>query len=268
MPLGVLSSRIHTNYALAAGSWLGVGNDPRWRNTTCFEPFPFPDATEPQKARIRDLAERLDAHRKAVQAAVPDATLTAQYNALERVRALKDGQAPLSPTERTFHESARIGVLNDLHDDLDAAVAEAYGFPLDLTDDQILERLVSLNAARAAEEEAGTVRWLRPALQAPTASAPTTDGDLGLADTGARAVAPANAAPGKRPLPDDEHERLKALRDLFAEAPGPLSLVDVKNAFAFARLESVRPGVELLESFGMLVGEGDGDERRWRGRVG
>lgn len=39
------------------------------------------------------------------------------------------------------------------HQKLDAAVAGAYGFPADLTDDQILERLLALNLARAAEEE-------------------------------------------------------------------------------------------------------------------
>ena len=62
--LGVLSSRIHVTWALHAGGWLGVGNDPVYVKTTCFEKFPFPDATDAQKARIRALAEELDAHRK------------------------------------------------------------------------------------------------------------------------------------------------------------------------------------------------------------
>ena len=38
------------------------------------------------------------------------------------------------------------------HKKLDAAVAAAYGFPADLTDEQILEKLLALNLARAAEE--------------------------------------------------------------------------------------------------------------------
>jgi hypothetical protein len=38
------------------------------------------------------------------------------------------------------------------HKKLDAAVAAAYGFPADLTDEQILERLLALNLERAAEE--------------------------------------------------------------------------------------------------------------------
>jgi hypothetical protein len=35
---------------------------------------------------------------------------------------------------------------------LDAAVAAAYGFPADLSDEQILEKLLALNLERAAEE--------------------------------------------------------------------------------------------------------------------
>ena len=46
---------------------------------------------------------------------------------------------------------------------LDAAVAAAYGWPVDLSDDQILERLLALNLERAAEEaRAATVKRPRP----------------------------------------------------------------------------------------------------------
>jgi hypothetical protein len=58
--------------------------------------------------------------------------------------------------------------LAKIDDDLDAAVAEAYGWPVDLTDEQILERLVALNHERAEEESRGLVRWLRPDYQNPT----------------------------------------------------------------------------------------------------
>jgi hypothetical protein len=40
--------------------------------------------------------------------------------------------------------------LDHAHRDLDAAVAAAYGWPADLTDEQILERLFKLNQARAS----------------------------------------------------------------------------------------------------------------------
>lgn len=52
-----------------------------------------------------------------------------------------------------------------LHQQLDAAVAEAYNCPPDLPDADILTRLVRLNHERAREEQAGHVRYLRPAYQ-------------------------------------------------------------------------------------------------------
>jgi len=64
--LGVLSSRVHVTWALAVGGRLGVGNDPRYNKTRCFDPFPFPDPTPARQACIRALAKELDAHRKRV----------------------------------------------------------------------------------------------------------------------------------------------------------------------------------------------------------
>ena len=40
--LGVLSSRVHSLWANAAGGRLGVGNDPRYQHKQTFNPFPFP----------------------------------------------------------------------------------------------------------------------------------------------------------------------------------------------------------------------------------
>ena len=60
--LGILSSSIHVLWSLAAGGRLGVGNDPRYNKSRCFDPFPFPVSTESQQARIRELGEALDAH--------------------------------------------------------------------------------------------------------------------------------------------------------------------------------------------------------------
>src|SRR5690606_31903771 len=57
--LGVLSSRAHVEWALAAGSRVGIGNDPRYNNSLCFDPFPFPDPPPELRQRIADVAERL-----------------------------------------------------------------------------------------------------------------------------------------------------------------------------------------------------------------
>jgi len=44
--LAILSSRFHVVWALAAGGRLGFGNDPRYNKSRCFDPFPFPEATD------------------------------------------------------------------------------------------------------------------------------------------------------------------------------------------------------------------------------
>ena len=56
-------------------------------------------------------------------------------------------------------------ILRESHDKLDQLVAEAYGWPTHLSDDEILAKLVALNAERAAEEKRGVVHWLRPEYQ-------------------------------------------------------------------------------------------------------
>jgi hypothetical protein len=45
---------------------------------------------------------------------------------------------------------ADIQELDDIHAALDQAVLDAYGWPHDLSDEQILERLLALNLQRAA----------------------------------------------------------------------------------------------------------------------
>lgn len=62
---------------------------------------------------------------------------------------------------------ARAGIVGKLHDDIDLAVADVYGWPVDLAPAAIVSRLVELNKERAAEEAAGQVRWLRPDYQIP-----------------------------------------------------------------------------------------------------
>jgi hypothetical protein len=132
-----------------------------YNKSRCFDPFPFPICGEAEKKPIRKLAEELDAHRKRVQAQ-HGLTLTGLYNVLEKIRA---GEK-LTDKEKFIHDAGLVSVLKQLHDDLDAAVFAAYGWPATLTDAEILERLVALNAERAAEEKRGIVHWLRPEYQA------------------------------------------------------------------------------------------------------
>jgi hypothetical protein len=86
---GVLHSNIHATWALYNGGRLGVGDDPRYLKTDCFDPFPFPDTSdEALKSHIGDTAEKLDALRKQVLARHEDLTLTKLYNTLQHVRSV------------------------------------------------------------------------------------------------------------------------------------------------------------------------------------
>ena len=66
----------------------------------------------------------------------------------------KDDAAALALKTRTLTAlyNERPAWLDFAHRKLDAAVADAYGWPADLSDAQILERLLALNLARAANE--------------------------------------------------------------------------------------------------------------------
>ncbi|MFM7849346.1 MAG: type IIL restriction-modification enzyme MmeI, partial [Rubrivivax sp.] len=236
--LGVLSSAVHAAWALAAGGLLE--DRPVYSKSTCFDPFPFPDL-DPSGAlaqRIRTLAEHIDAHRKAQLAAHPDATLTATYNVLEKLRS---GEA-LSAKEKVVHEHGLVGVLKSLHDELDAAVLQAYGWA-DLTlpadTDALLLRLVELNARRAAEEAAGTVRWLRPefqqAGQGEQAAIDTSAEDQGEGEAAeATSAKPAQAAQMpvvQRPWPTGLTEQIKAVAEVLTSAGRSLDLEGLAGHF-------------------------------------
>jgi len=158
--LGVLSSRAHAVWSAVAGATLE--DRPRWRNLRCFDPFPFPDTTATKRAKVAKLGEAIDAHRKDRQKADPTLALTDVYNVLEKLR---DGVA-LDDEEESLRERALVDTLRALHDDLDRAVFDAYGWPASLRDDEILAELVELNAKRAQEEAKGKVRYVRPDFQA------------------------------------------------------------------------------------------------------
>jgi hypothetical protein len=239
--LGVLSSRIHVVWSLATGGTLE--DRPRYNKTVCFDPFPFPTATEAQQTRIGDLAERLDTHRKRQQAQHPKLTLTDCYNILEKLRA---GSA-LTPKEQTTHEEGIVSVLRQLHDDLDAAVAAAYGLPVTATDEEILAFLCKLNTERAAEERSGLIRWLRPSFQHPEAT--TTQPTLGTGDTEATAPAKGKTA-GKLPWPKTLAEQAQAVRAALATAAGPTDAAGLATQFKSARVDRIAELLATLSSLG------------------
>ncbi|MFZ2288345.1 MAG: DNA methyltransferase [Halopseudomonas yangmingensis] len=269
--LGVLSSRLHVAWSLAAGSRLGVGNDSVYVKTTCFETFPFPDATPEQQAKIRTLAEQLDAHRKRQQAQHPELTLTGMYNVLEKLRAGEE----LNAKDKVINTQGLVTLLRELHDELDRAVFAAYGWD-DLADklvglpgattplpdkpeaqaeaeEELLRRLVELNAQRAAEEARGLIRWLRPDYQNPNAeSAPEqAEAELETEDVSAKPAAKAK----KLAWPKGMREQIATLRStLGSEA---MTLEELSACFTAPKTTTplIVDALAALEELGMLYQE-------------
>jgi hypothetical protein len=243
--LGVLSSRVHVTWSLAAGGRLGVGNDPRYNKTKCFDPFPFPACTPDQQDKIRQIGERLDAHRKRQQELHADLTMTGMYNVLE---ALREGRA-LTPKEKVIHEKGLVAILRELHDDLDRSVFAAYGWDPALSDEQILERVVALNAARAGEEAQGVVRWLRPSFQNPSAHSSATQEDLTLPEV---VAAGRKGKVVKIPWPTTTREQIQALRASLA-LPGSDRTADgLAKRFQGARVAQVALLLEAMAALGQV----------------
>ena len=236
--LAVLSAHIHATWALANGAFLE--DRPNYNHTECFNPLPFPDPTETQKTRLRALGEQLDAHRKAQQAAHPKLTLTAMYNVLEKLRAMQR----IEGRDKEIYDQGLIGILRDLHDQIDRAVAEAYGWPATLTDNEILHRLVDLNRERSAEEARGQIRWLRPDYQNPAGRAAMAKGEQTAMDI-APAVTTAKAA-WLKTLPEQMAAVQKALVGLGVASPD-----QVARQFARVRASSVQPMLEDLIAVGL-----------------
>ncbi len=242
--LGVLSSSAHVAWALATGGTLE--DRPRYNKTRCFETFPFPAPTDDQQARIRNLAEQLDAHRKERIEEHEDLTITKLYNVLEKLRA---GQE-LTAAERTIHTNGLVAVLRELHDELDTAVLEAYGWPSNLTDEEILENLVALNQERALEEAAGQVRWLRPEFQNPEGAAiqPAAGFEAATPD---KKVEP-------QPWPATLPEQATAVRSALVALQVPVTPTQAAKAFKGARKTTVAELLETLAALGQVVKLDDG----------
>jgi hypothetical protein len=240
--LGVLSSRFHTSFALSRGALLE--DRPVYPKTECFDPFPFPVATEVQRQKIAKLGESLDAHRKRAQAE-HGLGLTTIYNVLEKLRANQQ----LTDKEKRVHDHALVSTLMLLHDDLDAAVAHAYGWPSDLPDAGILEKLVALNAARVKEEKLGQIRWLRPEFQAPAQEA------LSLA-SGKKPTkpkpAPATGAKSraKPGWPKERPAQVEAVSATLNAAGSPLTAAELAAGFARADAKAVAEILAALVTLG------------------
>jgi type II restriction/modification system DNA methylase subunit YeeA len=136
---GVLHSRLHEVWARAQGTQLReVESGFRYTPTSTFETYPFPwppgkeKKTSPLVKAIAKAAAELVQKRDA-WLNPPDAS-------------------PEALKERTLTHlyNARPSWLAEAHRKLDEAVLAAYGWPVTLTDAELLEHLLALNHQRAA----------------------------------------------------------------------------------------------------------------------
>ncbi len=164
---GILHSKFHELWSLRLGT--SLEDRPRYTPTTCFETYPFPEgltpniaatdyASDPRAIAIAKAAHRLNELREnwlnppdLVQR-VPE--VVPGYP--DRILPVDDKAAAILKNRtltKLYNERLAGGMawLDHTHKDLDAAVASAYGWPGDLSDDAILERLFALNQMRAAK---------------------------------------------------------------------------------------------------------------------
>lgn len=267
---GILSSRIHSCWALAVGGRLGVGNDPRYNKTRCFETFPFPDFDNKESEISSELAVQIDDHRKRQQSQNEKLTLTNIYNVLEKLRK----EESLSAKEQDVNQQGLVSTLRELHDELDSAVFAAYGWqdlgeklvglpgattPLPdkgdvqaKAEEELLTRLVELNKQRAAEETRGNVRWLRPDYQAPD----SVQAHIDITADKVNADTEKNSAVMKMTWPKDVHEQINVLLDSLST---PTTAENIAERFKRKPLKYVEAVLDALET----LGKAQQDEGLW-----
>ncbi|MBN1452652.1 MAG: class I SAM-dependent DNA methyltransferase [Anaerolineales bacterium] len=142
---GILHSIVHELWARATGTQLREAESGfRYTPSTCFETFPFPwppgaePLDDPRVGAIAQAAQELVEQR--------ERWLNLQTSEVfETSEVLRDPKRTL-----TNLYNARPTWLELAHKKLDEAVFAAYGWPSDLSDEEILERLLALNLARAS----------------------------------------------------------------------------------------------------------------------
>ena len=157
---GLLSSRIHEIWSLAKSSRHGVGNDPTYNAASCFETFPFPVGLTPnlteeqfdnsQSNLIGEIAVRLNNLRSdwlnpmewtdripEVRDRFPDRIV---------VKSGHENDLKKRTLTNLYNESPTW--LKNVQAELNEAVANAYGWPVNLSENKILSNLLELNYER------------------------------------------------------------------------------------------------------------------------
>ena len=170
----------------------------------------------------------------------------------------------LTPAEREIFDHALILTLKHLHDELDAAVADAYGWPRDLPEAEVLARLVALNKERAGEEARGDVRWLRPDYQIPRFGSQTEKAQLEAELLGGEGVGMAEEkrAAAKPNFPANDTAQTMAVSIALARASAPITAAEIARQFKQGR--KIEPRIEFTLRAMARLGElatSDGGKR-------
>ena len=156
---GILHSRFHELWSLRLCTWLGKGNDPRYTPSTTFETFPFPAgltpnvpadsyARDPRAIAVAEAARRLvELRDRWLNPAEWVDWVDEPAPGYPRRPVPRDENAAKALRKRTLTNlyNDRPQWLADAHATLDAAVAVAYGWLADISDDDALRELLALN---------------------------------------------------------------------------------------------------------------------------
>lgn len=266
--LGVLSSRIHTLWSFVAGSRLGVGNDLVYVKTTCFESFPFPSIEGRGSSEVTRLSLEIDHHRKQQASIYPKLKLTDIYNVLEKI--LKN--EPLNNKDKDINQQGLVSILRQLHEDLDRAVFNAYGWgdlgqtlvgmagattPLpDKTEEQIkaeeelLMRLVALNHQRITEENKGHIQWLRPEYQCPDKQDTEISFDAEIVTSSELSTVTVT----KATWPKEMREQIITIISLLST---PIKANDLAAHFKRSPVKAVNAVLDALDALGKVQKDGE-----------
>ena len=168
---------------------------------------------------------------------------------------LRSGET-LTDKERTIHEQGLVSILKQIHDDLDAAVFDAYDWPHDLKDGEILQRLVDLNKDRAEEEARGVIRWLRPEFQNPEGAKAATQTTLIPIEPEPTSTV---ATPAKKePWPKTLAEQAQAVRAVLSAVPAGMTPEQLAKTFLRGQSRRISELLDTLVSLGQARALDDG----------
>ncbi len=144
----------------------------------------------------------------------------------------------MTEADRRTLDDGLVLILDELHQNLDRAVSEAYDWPHDLSEAETLARLVALNRTRRAEEARGIVRWLRPDYQIPRFGRPEEKLDLAGGD-----LRPERIEAARNAFPADEVAQTAVIMAALATAPAGIAAADLALRF---KGRALRPKVDSV----------------------